>query len=136
MDRAVLVVRRMAEMEAAGETPRAMCPLNDGGLCQIYAYRPMICRLHGLPHEVRRPGRAPEYAPGCHEFTREYGSQEYIPLDRTPFYLRLSQLEGEYRAALGLGVEEKVRLTIAEILRQTVWFRKLTRMGTPPGSGC
>lgn len=36
------------EMPEGDETP---CPLlGDGGLCLIYAFRPMTCRLHGLPN--------------------------------------------------------------------------------------
>ncbi len=36
------------EMPEDDETP---CPLlGEGGLCLLYAYRPMTCRLHGLPN--------------------------------------------------------------------------------------
>ena len=36
------------EMPEEDETP---CPLlSDDGLCLVYAYRPMTCRLHGLPN--------------------------------------------------------------------------------------
>lgn len=36
------------EMPEEDETP---CPLlGDDGLCMVYAFRPMTCRLHGLPN--------------------------------------------------------------------------------------
>ena len=36
------------EMPEDDQTP---CPLlSDDGLCQVYEYRPMTCRLHGLPN--------------------------------------------------------------------------------------
>ncbi|MCK7466806.1 MAG: YkgJ family cysteine cluster protein [Desulfosudis oleivorans] len=43
---------------AAGTDTKPMCPLNESGRCGLYAHRPMICRLHGIPHELHPPGRA------------------------------------------------------------------------------
>jgi len=43
------------EMPEDDETP---CPLLDGnGLCLVYDYRPMTCRLHGLPN-IDRSGES------------------------------------------------------------------------------
>jgi Fe-S-cluster containining protein len=47
---------RMDEADQRGETLHIMCPLNRDGQCVAYPYRPMICRLHGIPHELHRPG--------------------------------------------------------------------------------
>jgi Fe-S-cluster containining protein len=41
---------RTALGRRAGETAAAdPCPLLEGGLCRLYATRPLICRTHGLP---------------------------------------------------------------------------------------
>jgi Fe-S-cluster containining protein len=99
---------------ASGADGRILCPLNAGGRCVLYTHRPMICRLHGIPHELRAPGRPLQRGPGCDEFHRRCGRPEGPVLDRTPIYTALAQLEAECRRALGL--RHKIRMTIAEIL--------------------
>jgi Fe-S-cluster containining protein len=109
------VCEQSAEADAKREPIRIMCPLNAGGLCGGYAFRPMICRLHGLPHELRRPGQAMAYGPGCGDFEKQTLGQKYIPFDRTPFYARMARLENEMRTALG--ISPKIRMTIAGMIR-------------------
>ncbi len=108
----------LAEMQRADETGelfRMMCPLNQEGLCRVYAHRPMICRLHGLPHRLTPPvpGRPPVTGPGCHVFD-ECASSASAVLDRTPYYARLAGLEQAYRQSTGAG--GRVKLTIAEMV--------------------
>lgn len=98
----------------SGADPRRMCPLNAEGRCVLYAHRPMICRLHGIPHELHPPGRAPQTGPGCAEFHRRCGRGVYHPFDRTPLYTQLARLEAELQQALGR--RPKLRMTIAEML--------------------
>ncbi len=93
---------------------RPICPVNDEGKCLLYAARPMICRLHGIPHELRHPGRGVSFAPGCGEFDRQCKTGSYIPFDRTPLYMELARIENDMKAALGQ--TEKLRLTVAEML--------------------
>lgn len=98
-------------------TPRVMCPLNKDGLCQIYEHRPMICRLHGLPHELHRPGAGILKTPGCDEFfnqCRQRGKTDYIPFNRTPFYREMAILEKALRAQTGYLL--KIKLTVAQML--------------------
>jgi hypothetical protein len=45
------------------ENAKIMYLLNKKGHCLIYGHRPMICRLHGLPHELIRPGIIPLKGP-------------------------------------------------------------------------
>ena len=109
------VVAQHEQAASAGATSHAICPLNAEGRCLLYDCRPMICRLHGIPHELHAPGRFVKQGPGCDEFNRRRGRlEDRILLDRTPFYTALAQLEAECRQALGM--RQKIRMTIAEIL--------------------
>jgi len=112
--RALTVVEEMAEADHHAAAVRLMCPLNFHELCILYPYRPMICRLHGVPHELQRPGQNPVYAPGCENFDRRRGGQSYFKFDRTPFYRQVAMLEQEARQALG--VTGKIRMTVAEMI--------------------
>lgn len=111
---AVLAAARAAG-EASGEGERhPFCPLVEQGRCGLYRHRPMICRLHGVPHEVRFPGQGLRLGPGCAEFDRRCGRAAYRPFDRSPLYAALARLEAEFQAALG--GRRRIRMTIAEIL--------------------
>ena len=115
--RAHTVCSASAEADRRGEPLRMMCPLNDAGLCRLYAQRPMICRLHGIPHELHRPGAGPVKNPGCDAFfdqCRATGATDYIPFDRTPFYRQMAMLEKELR--LKTGYSHKLKLTVAQML--------------------
>jgi len=95
-------------------SPVTMCPLNEAGQCRLYANRPMICRLHGLPHELNHPIKGRAIGPGCHEFVLNCSEKSYIPFDRTPLYRELSDLESSFRQETGLNF--KMKMTIAEML--------------------
>ncbi len=61
VDREALVSRQ-GEPEAWGSLPpagsRLACPALEGGVCQIYSHRPLICRKFGVPlWNPDRPGR-------------------------------------------------------------------------------
>ncbi len=109
------VARRWAEAwRAAPEGERPMCPLNREGRCRLYPVRPMICRLHGIPHEVAPPGRPVQRSPGCGEFDRRCGGMAYRRFDRTPLYNELARLESGFQQALGMN--RRFRQTIADML--------------------
>jgi len=95
-------------------SPGIMCPLNDTGQCRLYAHRPMICRLHGIPHELNHPIKGKTKGPGCHEFIIQCSEKSYIPLDRTPLYRELADLEKLFRQETGLSA--KMKMTISEML--------------------
>ena len=105
-----------ARLVAAAEPgARPMCPLNTGGRCRLYAHRPMICRLHGVAHEMHPPGRPVVIGAGCQEYERCRGAaRQGERFDRTPLYARLAALESDFREAEGL--RRRIKLTIAEIL--------------------
>lgn len=99
-------------------TPKIMCPLNEEGLCGLYSYRLMICRLYGVPNKVVMPNGEVKMFPGC-SFCQELTQNlNQIPaLDRTKFYLSLAGLEREF-----LGKKKnslpKVKMTLAEMIVQ------------------
>lgn len=108
-------VCRQAEMaDKKGQRVRQMCPLNQNGLCSIYRNRPMICRMHGIPHELRKPGQPVIGGPGCGDFDVQCPDSAYIQFDRTPFYLEMARLENEFKAAAG--ISGRIKLTIAEMI--------------------
>jgi hypothetical protein len=112
--RALTVAAETARADSSGAAVRLMCPLNFAELCILYPYRPMICRLHGIPHELKRPGQNPVYGPGCEAFDRRCGGKGYFKFDRTPFYRDMAMLEQEVKQTLS--VAGKFRMTVAEMI--------------------
>jgi hypothetical protein len=111
-ERAANVQRVLARAGEAGT--RIMCPLNRRGLCRLYACRPMICRLHGIPHELNHPVRGTTRGPGCGAFDRQCAGKASRPLDRTPFYRKMARLENRLRDSLGF--RSRLKMTIADML--------------------
>jgi Fe-S-cluster containining protein len=91
-----------------------MCPLNVDGRCYLYAHRPMICRLHGLPHELHPGTGRLVRGPGCDAFDQQCREHPYVAFDRTPFYRRMAELERGLRQASGYGF--KIKMTLAEMI--------------------
>jgi Fe-S-cluster containining protein len=112
--RARAVLEKMDELEAAGKPIRVMCPLNKAGRCILYIHRPMICRLHGIPHALRRPDGQLQTGPACDDFHAQCGETTENHLDRTPLYIAMAKLEQRLRKELGY--KEKIKMTIAEII--------------------
>jgi Fe-S-cluster containining protein len=105
------VVAGSYEHEAdAGKIFKLNCPVNQDGLCMLYEWRPMICRLHGLPHRFTMPDGNLREGGGCHKFPP--GAAE--PMDRTPFYTRLAEIEKELRTETGF--RQRFKKTTAEML--------------------
>lgn len=118
-DRQKVIHRRAGEVAAAQRenapgANRLMCPVNVDGWCALYLHRPMICRLHGLAHELRLPGKPKTYGPGCGEFERLFGHKSYVPFDRTPFYAQMARLEQAFKAHAG--IHARIKKTVAEML--------------------
>jgi Fe-S-cluster containining protein len=136
LERAVAVQTGLDEVlgGSAVGPPRAMCPLNQSGRCLLYAHRPMICRLHGIPHTFKRPDGQEVAGPGCHRFdalSAEAASAETPSsvafnfgavddaessrrLDRTPHYQRLAQVEQQLRSRIDAPI--RLNMTLAEWL--------------------
>jgi Fe-S-cluster containining protein len=112
--RAEDVCRKVARADREGHPLRMMCPLNDHGLCILYPNRPMICRLHGIPHEFQNPGQKRIHCPGCTPFDERCPDKPYYAFDRTPFYSKMASLEKEFKQTAG--ITGKIKLTIAEMI--------------------
>lgn len=120
LKRAQKVVQETRGIRGKNSRVRIMCPLNIDGLCILYRYRPMICRLHGIPSELKIlsqnascPGKK-NISAGCETFYKQCGHKSYYPFDRAPFYMKMSQLEKELKETFAF--HKKLKMTVAEIL--------------------
>lgn len=103
-----------------GVTPRIPCPLAesapDGLRCGLYAVRPMVCRLHGVPTMLLKPGAGRAEFPGCHRAQELAKAAATPPLDRTPLLTELARLEMDLVGRERMAKLPRVDLTIAEML--------------------
>jgi hypothetical protein len=111
---ALSVSRQSAELDKTGKPVRLMCPLNVEKLCILYPYRPMICRLHGIPYELQKGADNRVFGPGCETFDSLCSQNRYFQFDRTAFYRQMAGLENELRQASG--ITSKIKMTIAEMI--------------------
>ncbi len=114
VEKASELCRKSDDADEKGMKMRIMCPLNFSGMCVLYDYRPMICRLHGIPHELHMPGRDVFYGSGCEFFTDQSEGKNYFKFDRTPFYFEMSRLETELKRSAG--IIRKMKMTVAQML--------------------
>lgn len=115
-ERAAEYVRLAGEALGRGEIPRIVCPLNEDGLCGLYAYRPMICRLHGVPTAMTRPDGRTQAFPGCDRAQALAEGKQGLPvLDRTGLYRLLAALEQDF-AGSRLRSRPRPDLTVAEMV--------------------
>lgn len=112
--RSLAVCRKTDEADEKGKPVQQMCPVNFGSLCVLYPYRPMICRLHGIPHELRRPDQGILNSPGCGTFALKCYGKKHFKFDRTPFYMQMAALEKEMKQAVGM--TQKIKMTVAQII--------------------
>ncbi len=121
-DRAAEVCRKTASVKYRNSEIRIMCPLNQEGRCLLYAQRPMICRLHGVPHSLRRPDGQIQEGPGCDDFYTQSKAHDSQGLDRTPLYIAMAGLERRLRQQLGF--YGKIKMTVAEMIVNEIYKRK------------
>ncbi len=99
-----------------GIRPKIMCPVNENGLCILYKYRLMICRLHGIPNTVKMPNGITKKFPGCSMCIALTKNSPYFPImDRTPFYQALADLERRFTKLLKNPIP-KVDYTLAQMI--------------------
>jgi len=114
--RAYEVMRQYQLHDASLQAGRAICPLNLEGSCILYEYRPMICRLQGIPHYIKKTGQSQKSGPGCHVFNEKILSENLsdFGFDHTPFYLEMAAIEIEIRNRLNY--KGRYKKTVAEML--------------------
>ncbi|HCL81606.1 MAG TPA: hypothetical protein DHW81_05080, partial [Nitrospiraceae bacterium] len=102
--------------KSSGENVEVMCPLNENGSCVLYEYRPMICRIHGVPYQMFKKNMSIEFGTGCLRFVNEKLNEnmQYFMFNRTIFYVEMAKVEKELRESLSLGGDYKK--TTAEIV--------------------
>lgn len=91
---------------------RILCPLIEDNQCLLYSFRPMICRLHGLPHEICTPGKGKIKGLGCK--LGSFDDKPYLKFDRTLFYQQMAQAEMKFRQ--DFHKTGKIKETIAQML--------------------
>jgi Fe-S-cluster containining protein len=111
--RALTVQTNQSAAGDGGGNLRQMCPLNANALCLLYEHRPMICRLHGIPYELRKPGQETMQGSGCLPFMEQYAEKEPMPFDRTPLYAEMANLEKALRQAIDF--TGRLKMTIADM---------------------
>ncbi len=112
--RAVDVREKTEELDRKGDPVRLLCPLNFEEKCVLYEYRPMICRLHGVPNELHTPGKGVISSPGCEPGSGFFEGKEHYKFDRTPLYIEMAQAEKGLREASGYN--QKIKMTVAEMI--------------------
>jgi len=110
------VAERYRADDAMGQAQRIMCPLNQNGLCSLYEYRLMICRLHGVPYRMRKPDGTVTQGTGCHTIAWDMSDEKSAACmcDRTELYRELSAIEIDLRQRLRFG--HRIKKTIAEMI--------------------
>lgn len=111
-------VKKTKEAKARNKLPHALCPLNEDGLCILYQYRLMICRMHGTKNTMTLPDGSERSFSGCSRFvslTSELEEDKKPSLDRTPYYRRLAELEMRLMKRVGRPLPN-VDITIAEMI--------------------
>lgn len=111
---------RIHQNALPGTRPRVPCPAsveaNGDLVCGIYEHRPMVCRLHGVPNVLMRPGGQPAAFPGCNRAQNLAKTCPPALLDRTPLLSELARLEMDLLGRERMGKLRRVDLTIAEML--------------------
>ena len=112
------IVRAKQEDPWGDAYRESVCALNHNGTCMLYAHRPMICRLAGLPHFFVRPDGTKKHSGGCTTFQKKIDTfSPDLEIDRTDFYRDMAALEMEIALDRGQRTAPK---TIAETLCPSV----------------
>jgi Fe-S-cluster containining protein len=100
---------------ALGEAYRnSVCALNVHGGCVVYEYRPIICRLAGIPHYIVRPDGKTIESGGCDRYKNDIEPvYPNMRIDRTDFYKEMASIEIEVVRARGKRTSSH---TVAETL--------------------
>lgn len=111
---------RRALAQRAEAPGGAACPaLEPDGCCGVYAWRPLVCRTHGLPIRFRRPGSLP-LLDACPKNFRGYDLAEIdadCVLDQQTLSTLLGALDAAHADVTGHARGERVAL--ADVLKDS-----------------
>lgn len=92
---------------------KMFCPLNMNQRCILYEYRPVMCRVYGVPGVLESPkGGTVEFS-GCKRF-ESLGREVTKRLQRTGYYRRVAEIEAALRRKLVY--YQKYKKTIAQAI--------------------
>lgn len=114
LQRAREYVAELNRMRTKETEMKRMCPLNFEGLCIIYEYRPLICRIHGVPGVLKHPVKGTRLFGGCRRFEQLHGNENATRIDRTEFYTKIATIETRLRSEMDYML--KFQKTIAEMI--------------------
>jgi len=115
IQRAKEYIKQLNKFRYKEQQIKIMCPLNYDGLCAVYEYRPLICRVYGLPGVLNHPIKGKQEFKGCKRFQEiNKNNQEDKKIDRTPYYTRIATIETRLRKNLNYLL--KFKKTIAEMI--------------------
>ena len=107
-DQVEILARCETTLKARADDPlgdayrNAVCVLNFDGLCRLYEYRPMICRLAGIPHFIEKPDGRTVTRGGCSRYETEImPAHPDLRIDRTELYREMAAIEIDVVHATG-----------------------------------
>jgi hypothetical protein len=118
-------VREQLARQARAEAPRACPALDAEGRCLVYAWRPLVCRSHGVPIRQREPvgPPGPEAASTVSACEKNFEGGALLPslsadcvLDQTTLSTMLGVLDATHADACGTPRGE--RLSLATLLAE------------------
>ncbi|MBU0663512.1 MAG: hypothetical protein KJ990_03095 [Proteobacteria bacterium] len=120
LERSRLYIAACEQSMARNDRPQVMCPLNENGLCILYAHRLMVCRTHGVPATMQRPDGQRLNFPGCfrcQELVKEtFAHESEAPrTERTKLLRSLAMMENELMDGKR-HLYPRIQLTIAQML--------------------
>lgn len=107
--------RQIAKKGYKQESLSIMCPLNVDEKCIVYKSRPLICRIHGLPASLSKPGKPVQSWPGCDIFKAKHADETIdFQIDRTLFFTQIADVEKQVRQEMVFF--QQYKKTIAEMI--------------------
>lgn len=116
---ATLAPEVRAALAARADAPSPACPaLEADGRCAVYAWRPLVCRTHGLAIRFRRPGALPVLDACPKNFTARAldALDADCVLDQATTSTLLGALDAAHADALGQ--PRGARHDLADLLRE------------------
>ncbi|RMG01270.1 MAG: hypothetical protein D6726_09835 [Nitrospirae bacterium] len=113
LERAEEYNRGFSATSSPEENFRMLCPLCEYSRCTLHPYRPLLCRVYGLPGKLVKPSGEELLFDGCARFKKKFSRVE-LRLNRTEFFASVAEIEKDLRKALAYF--QRYRKTVAQML--------------------